>query len=684
MELTPRITKILNILLSQDEPISEQEIADQVGVSRRTIIREFEYLESAIKSYDVTLVRKKGTGVWVEASEDKKKALLQVLNGSDKKDWTDKSVRRKSLILKLLQNKEPTKTFTYANEFGVSEATISKDLKAIEGWLLDSHLEIIKKAGYGVVLKGSEENFRHALQRYMNENIKDKEVRSIFTGNEPSDNIYEILNSDYLERVTKTLTRMDEPRLKSMTESSFTGLIMHLTISLDRIMQGEVIESELSEEYKLEDEYGLAVKILKNLEQEFDISIPKQELGYIMLHIKGSKLQYTNQANALYSIGAEEILDIVDQMIDAFDEEIAYELKLDEDFIHGLLVHLEPTFIRLKNKMNIYNPILKDIKEEYPDIFKKCQKASTVITKVTGFEVNDEEVGYLTMHFGAAIERVNNQRRKERCVEIGVICASGFGVARLMLTKLKNQLDKQVNLHAFGKDELTPYIMSKIDFFVTSIDLKHVGVDYLQVSPLIPARDLQKIRIKVDEYARMPLKVEQNDFTRQLDEINFTAAKIKLLLKKYRDIRILADSTFDRMLTIISKEVTNKATASIILKEDILKRESLMSQIFPELKIALLHCRTKAVDEVAFYTCRTKEGTPFLDPYLKQIQTAVVMLMPVDASRKENSQMLGHISSSLLEDDEFLDCIINQNEEKIREKLQFVLKVYFNNYISKI
>ena len=182
----------------------------------------------------------------------------------------------------------------------------------------------------------------------------------------------------------------------------------------------------------------------------------------------------------------------------------------------------------------------------------------------------------------------------------------------------------------------------------------------------------------------MPLKVEQNDFTRQLDEINFTAAKIKLLLKKYRDIRILADSTFDRMLTIISKEVTNKATASIILKEDILKRESLMSQIFPELKIALLHCRTKAVDEVAFYTCRTKEGTPFLDPYLKQIQTAVVMLMPVDASRKENSQMLGHISSSLLEDDEFLDCIINQNEEKIREKLQFVLKVYFNNYISKI
>ena len=138
------------------------------------------------------------------------------------------------------------------------------------------------------------------------------------------------------------------------------------------------------------------------------------------------------------------------------------------------------------------------------------------------------------------------------------------------------------------------------------------------------------------------------------------------------------------MLTIISKEATNKETASIILKEDILKRESLMSQVFPELKIALLHCRTKAVDEVAFYTCRAKDGKPFSDPYLKQIQTAVIMLMPVDANRKENSQMLGHISSSLLEDEEFLDCILNRSEEEIRKKLQFVLKVYFNNYISKL
>lgn len=33
---------------------------------------------------------------------------------------------------------------------------------------------------------------------------------------------------------------------------------------------------------------------------------------------------------------------------DVYDEELAYELKQDEEFIVGLLAHLQPTFVRLK------------------------------------------------------------------------------------------------------------------------------------------------------------------------------------------------------------------------------------------------------------------------------------------------------------------------------------------------
>ena len=44
MEFTPRIQLILKILMDRKEPVGKQEIADELGVSKRTVQREFEYL----------------------------------------------------------------------------------------------------------------------------------------------------------------------------------------------------------------------------------------------------------------------------------------------------------------------------------------------------------------------------------------------------------------------------------------------------------------------------------------------------------------------------------------------------------------------------------------------------------------------------------------------------------------
>ena len=49
MEFTPRISQILKILLANGTPIGKQEIAEELGVSKRTVQREFEYLELCVR-----------------------------------------------------------------------------------------------------------------------------------------------------------------------------------------------------------------------------------------------------------------------------------------------------------------------------------------------------------------------------------------------------------------------------------------------------------------------------------------------------------------------------------------------------------------------------------------------------------------------------------------------------------
>ncbi|MBR1670969.1 MAG: HTH domain-containing protein [Butyrivibrio sp.] len=62
MELTPRIREILLYLLRAEQPATDKEVADALGVSKRTILREAEYISGILAKYDLTLVRRKGEG----------------------------------------------------------------------------------------------------------------------------------------------------------------------------------------------------------------------------------------------------------------------------------------------------------------------------------------------------------------------------------------------------------------------------------------------------------------------------------------------------------------------------------------------------------------------------------------------------------------------------------------------
>ena len=87
-----------------------------------------------------------------------------------------------------------------------------------------------------------------------------------------------------------------------------------------------------------------------------------------------------------------------------------------------------------------------------------------------------------------------------------------------MMAKLKSHFsDWDIVLKAYGVDEITQHTVSRTDFFISSINVDDLGVDYCQVSPLITNRDVLQISVKIDEYASMPARQENNDFTRQLD-----------------------------------------------------------------------------------------------------------------------------------------------------------------------
>ena len=710
MDFTPRTQQILEILLGGKGPVSKQDIADTFGVSKRTVQREFGFLENDIKQYGLRLVNRKGKGIVIAGELQNIEKLRQDIEKNSGVEAAGREERRKHLLFELLRDREPRKLYYYSEMLGVSETTVANDMEVLGEWFSRNNLEVIRRPGYGVVLSGSEADYREAMRRFIHENGPQrfekrnaKETRNAEAAitdillTAADSGIYSLLNNDILVRVYNILSNMDEPMLHQLAENALTGLAIHIAIAIDRVQKGAVLEAKEKgfEDLASWEGYDLAARILREMEEEFQITIPGVELSYILLHLRGSKIAYSGTAGdkkagddavmrQMRGIDEEKLLDMIDEMIEIFNPSISYELKCDEDFVRGLLVHLRPVIVRLFNHMNIFNPILKDIRDEYPDVFRRCAKAAKVIEHGTHEVVHDEEIGFLAMHFGAAEERILERQKAARRVVIGVICASGFGVARLMLTKLSNHLGDKATFRAYGKDEITKRVIEDTDFFVSTLNLDSLGIDCVRVSPLITASDLTQIEYRIKGYGQVRRRRQETNFVLQMDEVGVIVGDLSSLIRKYRHYEIAPNVNFRELLRVLSMQVTDSLAAAAKVINSVTERERLNSQIFPEMGFCLLHCRTDAVTETVFVSCSPRGNDKFTDPALKGISAAVMMLMPIDDNRRVHSDVLGRISGAFIKNEAFLHAVQQGTEDEVRTELTHELRLFFTEYVEKL
>ncbi len=697
MDISARMRQILLALLHENGPISVKLLAEQIGVSKRTVQRELEYMERTLKGYEVRFTSKTGVGVWLDGGEEEKKRLLAEISRGDSYDVSNREDRRKRLVLEILKEKGLKKLYYYSSQFGVSEATVSADLESVESWLAQFGLQISRKPGSGIETNGSEEDYRRAIRAFIEENIDTNILREAYEEDtsvlDPQDvliksGIGQVLNNGVLKRVIRCITDMDHLQVKSMTENSYVGLVIHITIAIDRILKDEMIEpgSGWMEGMDRDEDYRLSEEIAAKLEAEFGIRFPELEVSYICLHIKGAKHERVRwDSREALSIENRELQYLVNEMIDAFDPMQACLLKQDEEFIQGLLAHLQPTLIRIMYGMHIQNPMLGEIRESYPEIYRKCGNVAAVLKKKTRREVPDEETGFLTVHFGAAVFRLEGRKESIRKVHVGVICSSGIGISRLMVSKLEKTYKDRMILTAYGKNDITPYIIGKTDFLISTIPMEPQDIPVVSVNPLLNKGNMEEIREMILKYERMPEKQkEENEFSSKLEEINLVAVQIRTILKNMEFFKVDNDIAFEELLIAVGEKMSPYSDRSGQIQEDLMQRERISSQVFAEFGFALLHTRTKGVLRPEFAVCMTKDLGAFQNPYFKGIRTVIIMLVPIDENARVNHEIMGYISSMLIEEYEFLEVLSRGDKEEIRELLSRYLKEYFNRYLAKV
>lgn len=656
-----RVYKIVNLLLNSNAPVTIDAIADRLNVSSRTIRKDINAVQRYVEHKGLNLNRKPGVGIEISGPQNKRLELINDMEIDIGSIEPYSPLNRKNYILKRLFTAEETITIKdLAKELFMSEATIRKDLDDVEDWLKDYNLKLIRKKNFGIEISGEEEDWRNAAASCITIDGEKDELTDLisqdYTGKldfKTTLKLKELIDIDYakLEEIVMNAER----RMKfSFSDEAFTSLIIHIAISIRRLEDGKDIclSESILKELKSKDEYVIAEQIAGDVEKAYNIKLPEQEVGYILLHILGAKMQHGSIENLNLDLedGEDDDLAVImaKDIISIAGKALSMDLSNDKQLLNGLILHLRPTINRLEYGLNLTNPIIDEIKQNYPEIYGVAWLTNIVFERYLNKPITEAEIGYIVLHLCAAVER---QKKPLRAI---LVCTSGIGTSQLLAVRIE-RLFRQIEIKEITSImSLNEKKLKDIDVIISTVQFM-TDKPLLIISPLLTQKDIKMLE----------------DFISKIEEQKFGQEEEGLICNDF----IQLDAAYKDKNDLLKAIGTNLFCKGYVKEEyisDLMRREKSAST-YAGNRVAIPHGLPKYVyKSVIAVTVLEKPmqwGAGGLD---------VDIVFTLCISESEINKYLGLIKKlyKKIDNPEFLDAIKNC---KSKNEIKQVMDGVFNN-----
>jgi mannitol operon transcriptional antiterminator len=668
-DLSPRLSRVLDTLISAEEPVKVDTLAEMLCTSRRTVFRELENAERILSDFAAEIVSVPGRGIILNGEESAKQALAEAL-AEHIPSPGNRRERPLRLLTELLSNSgNIQKLFYYADELGVSESTISNDLDELELWLSEHGVTLLRKSGLGVLLEGTEAAIRLALvNRFiMDGQTMGRSYSAVFKY--PGENI---------EQGVREVLRRLWDKLDWMSAESHEMIALYLMVMLERLGRGRTIQGEDAALPAGEFQTHLAAVLAEELAVYFQIALSLPELRELTAQIAACRAKQDNPIEAGNPEKAELIESLSYEMIEAFDPPVAAILKTNEQLVRMLRQHLGPTLTRLEKKLELPDPLDGSLAQQYPEVYQKTRRAAGVLETRLGKRIPESEISFIAVHFLAALSVLGEKNIRRRVLRAGIICVAGIGMSHLLASQIRKRFKGELEIDISGWDDRPSW--EKADFLISTIPLENTAIPLILIHSLLEEEDFLNIQNTINAHA-----FEQKDAApsgKGLSLKNRVESAIQILeqtmalLANFSIKRIAPACSFEELADYAGKQFAGEEEAAGKIKQALLEREAVGSQVFPDLGIVLLHARTGAVS-VPVFALILPEGGSFLDDHFQNAQSCVLLLLPQECP-PEMTAVMGSISSNLIDTPAFLDAVRTGN----RKLIISILETDFSEVLS--
>ncbi|MDT2494383.1 BglG family transcription antiterminator [Enterococcus avium] len=647
--LSKRETQILKLLFDHKHTyLTSQEIASGIDVSNRTARKYLHLLEDALKQESLaTIEAKQGNGYQLKIEDARRFDefyLEEVKSQMASKDITtiqESNDRQYYILNRLFFEQSAVYVDAIADELFVSRSTISNDLVEIKKLITPYQIELQSKSNKGIFIVGNEQNIRHFIMNYFfMERLHDNLFAFSMYAN--------LLAGISVEEIV--IIVLDECRESQLKLSDFIvyNLVLHIGLAIKRIQNGFFMDIQAPISFDEDSiEYQTALKILARIEHAVGITFSSEEADFIALHLKNKITAKTifKKADAT----EEQIRAQLLETLKAIDQDTPFDLEHDTILIDGLMLHFIPLLTRLQNNSSIENPLLEEIKTQYPDLFELTVNYFSKMPVFRSYQVTEGEWAYLAIHITAAVERYFNEQK----THVLVICATGLGSSRMIKNRLEREFGSRILIEkVISYYEIAEQDLSHIDLVISSINLGNIVLNapIVNVSVFLGKDDIQKINHEISSNKGSYFVAGRKESDRK----ELVEEQVELIERSFKpDLFYFVGehSTKDAVLRELISKI--EAVEGTDLQENFLKqlklRESYSSVVFSEF-MAVPHPIEALTKEGHVAVAVAPEGITW-DKEYQNIQ--LVFLLSPDKFGKFEIDKVSQMLVEIMEDDTF-------------------------------
>ena len=547
--LKKRHKRLLELLESQNDYLTVSAIANQLGVSQRTVHSDLKKIEEYVQSIGKYIDKKRGVGIVLR--ELKEKTGLQDIEINYDIQST---VTRRIEIMRLLLFEERTVSFNYLSDlFFVSKTSIINDLEFImEIFKAGSNVELQSDIN-GTRINGNEIDKQKAFLQFNRYILSNSDVYYEESIHQKMNLLIPFYGEKIILVCTNSLYSYVRENINAISDYYIQNILNVYIILVYRIINNHHIYLEEKFQFSTTSSFfdKSAINLLMKAQFRLNLDYSENDIAYLSHHLIANRFEPFPKDE----IDNNLVEDLLAQVSKALNIDFLNDSKLEDQ----LKKHIPPMIYRLQNNNKTENPFTEQIKVEFSLTFNVIWVALSEYENELNIRFNEDEIAFLTIYFQSAIERAKINRK------FLIVCQMGIATSELLTNRIKNIIPSFDSIEVASVPELDYMDLNKFDFILSTIKLTIPDKQVIIVSPFLTDMDIEKIK---------KLGFEQENKKNKLEEPIDTSYLKKYINKEF----IYLDTNFstkEELLNNIGSKlvesdyVTGNFVISLITREEL-------------------------------------------------------------------------------------------------------------------